>query len=361
MNNSNSDRQLGTNNQETLQQEENTPTTSVSVSNNIGTGLSQLVHRVDFQNIIQSNTFLRSDLGNLIGDNNTTTPLPVMNRLNSNLNHNHSHASDAETAQNNFDQIVLNMQTNGQNGNPNNSNENGIQHEHQHQHQPGGDQTPNNNFLLFLVQTLQSSLPFFVILIAKIFHQHLLGFFIVLGFVTTLHWSNKTLVRQVELKDKKENIKLVLLVLFLFLNVAVFFFIFKEYKLYNCLIFLSPAVPKMDTWNLIWIVVCSDTIIKFIVISFKAFVTLMPYKIIPLRKRGNYYSVIETIALFYRSLTPIYPWVLFLMYSDPIVHQSFQLQTNAQQIKTADSTDPKHEVNSSTAFPIILCVLYFYV
>lgn len=200
MNNSNSDRQLGTNNQETLQQEENTPTTSVSVSNNIGTGLSQLVHRVDFQNIIQSNTFLRSDLGNLIGDNSTTTPLPVMNRLNSNLNHNHSHASDAETAQNNFDQIVLNMQTNGQNGNPNNSNENGIQHEHQHQHQPGGDQTPNNNFLLFLVQTLQSSLPFFVILIAKIFHQHLLGFFIVLGFVTTLHWSNKTLVRQVELK-----------------------------------------------------------------------------------------------------------------------------------------------------------------
>ena len=41
----------------------------------------------------------------------------------------------------------------------------------------------------------------------------------------------------------------------------------------------------MDAWNLIWIVVCSDTIIKFLIISVKAFVTLLPFSIIPLRKR----------------------------------------------------------------------------
>lgn len=123
---------------------------------------------------------------------------------------------------------------------------------------------------------------------------------------------------------------------------------------------MSPTVPKMDTWNLIWIVVCSDTIIKFIVISLKAFVTLIPYSVIPLRKRGNYYSVVETIALFYRSLTPVYPWILFLMYTDSTMQtQSIQLTTSLSNKSNDLLNERKHEASSSIAFPIILCILYF--
>ncbi len=48
---------------------------------------------------------------------------------------------------------------------------------------------------------------------------------------------------------------------------------------------MSTNIHKMDTWNLIWIVVCSDTIIKFLLISFKSFITLLPFSLIPLRKR----------------------------------------------------------------------------
>lgn len=49
------------------------------------------------------------------------------------------------------------------------------------------------------------------------------------------------------------------------------------------------------------------------------------------------------------------------MYSDPITHQSFQLSQpiSEQPNKPLDSTEAKHEINSLTAFPIILCVLYF--
>lgn len=214
MNNSTTDRQLNNNQVETADSS-NTPTTSATdTSSSIGSGLSQLVNRVDLQNILQSNTFLRSDLGNLI-QYNDTNQLAAMNR-----NTIGSGQDNSENTQN-FDQVVLNLQANNTQPNA----ENG--HDHTHGEQPA------NNLLLFVLQTLQSSLPFFIILVAKIFHQHLLGFFIVLGFVTTLHWSNKTLVRQVELKDKKENIKLILLILFLFLNIAVFFLIFKEYQLYN--------------------------------------------------------------------------------------------------------------------------------
>ena len=63
----------------------------------------------------------------------------------------------------------------------------------EHGQQPSG-------LVAAVLKTLQSSLPFAVILIAKIFHQHLLGFLIAIGFMATLHWSNRTLVNQVQLK-----------------------------------------------------------------------------------------------------------------------------------------------------------------
>ena len=150
-----------------------------------------------------------------------------------------------------------------------------------------GVTTPDGsrNIISFIFSSLQSSFPFFLFLVAKIFHQHFLGFFIVLGFMTTLHWSNRSLVHQVELRDKKQNLRLALLVLFLVLNALVFFVIFNDYKLYKCLVFMEPNVKKMDIWNLIWIVVCSDTLIKYMTISFKALITLLPFKIMPLRKR----------------------------------------------------------------------------
>lgn len=67
----------------------------------------------------------------------------------------------------------------------------------------GGDAPPGNPvnglFGVFL-KSLQTSIPFVFILFAKILHQHLIGFFIVLGFMTTLHFSNKTLLNQIQLK-----------------------------------------------------------------------------------------------------------------------------------------------------------------
>ena len=209
----------------------------------------------------------------------------------------------------------------------------------------------------FLLGSLQSSAPFFIILIAKIFHQHLLGFFIVLGFMTTLHWSNRNLVHQVELRDKKQNKRLILLILFLLLNALVFFLIFKDYQLYNCLVFMSPNVPKMDTWNLIWIVVCSDTIIKYMTICVKAVVTILPFKTMPLRKRGGYYSLIESSALFYRSLTPIHPWILFIFYTEKAT--TMALSSQSESHSTTDAIAKTIQNNESTIFLVFLCVLYF--
>lgn len=66
--------------------------------------------------------------------------------------------------------------------------------------QPPPGQMPENNIYTMALRALQSSIPFIFILLAKILHQHLIGFFIVIGFMTTLNYSNQTLIGQIALK-----------------------------------------------------------------------------------------------------------------------------------------------------------------
>ncbi|CAF0721520.1 unnamed protein product [Brachionus calyciflorus] len=184
-----------------------------------------------------------------------------------------------------------------------------------------------------IARTLQTSFPFVLIGLVKLLHQHFFGFLIVLGFLVTQHYANKILVDQIQLKDKKSNKKLVLLIGYLLVHITIFYQIFKENNLENCLIFLSPDVKKMDTWNLIWIVMCSDTIFKFLVICIKALFTIFAENLVSIQTRGNIFSTIETFGLFYRCLIPIHPWILFI----------FFFEDNDQSPKT---------------LPLFLCIFY---
>ena len=93
----------------------------------------------------------------------------------------------------------------------------------------GASPSTPTGLISVLVRTMQSSMPFFFILVAKIFHEHLIGFFIVLGFLTTLHWSNRTLVGQVELKVCSAQ----MLISFFILKLEYIYFLFagEETKL----------------------------------------------------------------------------------------------------------------------------------
>ena len=120
------------------------------------------------ENITQS-TIL--DLGNEIRNNSQTENETVMNFLTSN----------------NFSNLV--------NETVNNSNSNEPQ-----QPQQSNTQEHNSGFANLIIRGLQSSLPFLIIALVKLLHQHFFGFLIVLGFLTTQHFANKILVKQIELK-----------------------------------------------------------------------------------------------------------------------------------------------------------------
>lgn len=174
---------------------------------NLNTHLAELVGNVDLANLIQT------DLNQLIIQSNTNN-IPILRNIgvsqqSSTMNEHyhthgtsfHSHQNDSTQLQSNTnessdasDRVVLNLAQN--------SNTSQVVDPQQLQaaQEANNEQNPQNNLLLMILNMLQSSLPFFLILVAKIFHQHLLGFFIVLGFMTTLHWSNRMLVHQIELK-----------------------------------------------------------------------------------------------------------------------------------------------------------------
>ncbi len=91
--------------------------------------------------------------------------------------------------------------------------------------QDGNQQTTQQqpqSLLKLILMSLQTNIPIILILIAKVFHRHLfgtfrsprlniqfsilnvflkhLGFLIILAFLGTLHWCNRCLVKQIELK-----------------------------------------------------------------------------------------------------------------------------------------------------------------
>lgn len=253
-------------------------------------------------------------------------------------NHPHSHAHEQDQS------FVMNMP----NSVGNNSEVNIEEATDQNESYDEQNNNQNNNIFRMALLALQTNLPIILILFIKVFHQHIIGFLIVLAFLATLHWSNRFLINQVELKERKNNLKLLILIAFLIGNISLFFFAFDSYQLQYCLIFLETNIKNMDIWNLIWVVVCCDIIAKLMTICLKSFVTLLPCRYVPIRKRGHYYSNVELIGLLYRSLLPIHPWILFLLYS----------KNNSTDLINEITTQ---EEQSYSMFPLILCIVYIIV
>jgi hypothetical protein len=179
----------------------NIPNVNASAASAVGGTGARLVGGVDINGLLQTNSFLQSDLGDFINlpfsDNSNTNNNLIM-RNSPTRSSNNANSSYVQLIQSgnpyatslNSEQIVLNLNNDGN-------------HQDQQQQQQAQDDQANvsqNNLFMHLFKTMQSSLPFFLLFVSKIFHQHLVGFFIVFGFIVTLHWSNRTLVNQVELK-----------------------------------------------------------------------------------------------------------------------------------------------------------------
>lgn len=188
-----------------------------------------------------------------------------------------------------------------------------------HTHNNGGAQPLP---IRSLYRMVEGSVPFILLLFAKIMYNHRLGILVFAGLYGTFHYANKTLrkhiAQRVMVSHTQEgpafssSLHLLWIIAFLTANIAFLYYVFQDQLLHNSLALRLPAVEHVDVWTLLWIVGITDFVIKFGAVVLKAVVALIPKFLLPHKKRGKFYMLIEHASQFYRCIVPIVPWIAFI-------------------------------------------------
>ncbi|XP_038846100.1 E3 ubiquitin-protein ligase RNFT1 isoform X3 [Salvelinus namaycush] len=169
---------------------------------------------------------------------------------------------------------------------------------------------PSTSFseLRYLFRWVQKSLPFIIILGAKLVIQHALGLAVGVGLFTTFLYANKNIQTQVFLQcispqDRRSKIECVWLLLFLASSTLLLYYTFLAESLYYCLIFLSPAVEPLGFWEVLWAVGVTNFMLKFFFMGFKCLILLLPSNLVTFRAQllglyGQWGSFQKTVRLF---------------------------------------------------------------
>ncbi|XP_048007156.1 RING finger and transmembrane domain-containing protein 2 [Leguminivora glycinivorella] len=97
--------------------------------------------------------------------------------------------------------------------------------------------------------------------------------------------------------------------------VAVVHYVFGDGKLLPNVVMFPAYAGPIDVWELIWLVVLTDLIVKIITVDVKILITMMPACLLPFQKRGKVYLFVESVSQLYRCLLTIQPWLFYLMQS----------------------------------------------
>ncbi|CAH2040782.1 unnamed protein product, partial [Iphiclides podalirius] len=157
--------------------------------------------------------------------------------------------------------------------------------------------------------------PFYFILFIKLIYDSREGIFTFIILFCTFSHGN-CLVRREHGKQMNRNI-LALFSELVFTGgcVAIVHFLFGHGKLLPNVIMFPGYTDPIDVWELLWLVVLTDLIVKIITVDVKILVTMMPACLLPFQKRGKVYLFTEAVSQLYRSLLTIQPWVFYLMQS----------------------------------------------
>lgn len=159
---------------------------------------------------------------------------------------------------------------------------------------------------------IKKILPFVVLLLLRWLWEHRTGIFVLIGlFLAFLHF-NKTIIRNVSLRDRRHVTSVVANMLFLALNVHIVYYVFHKEHLYRCLYFMSPVLDN-TVWDVMWAVGITDFMVKFVVMLVKCVCVIQWRCLVPYKTRGKWYMLLENISHFYRILLPFPRWISFFM------------------------------------------------
>ncbi|XP_033627383.1 RING finger and transmembrane domain-containing protein 2-like [Asterias rubens] len=159
---------------------------------------------------------------------------------------------------------------------------------------------------------LERTLPFIIILLVKILYDHRLGALVLIGMGGAFFHFNGKVKEQIAQRDRRSFKSLLVMIVLLPANVALVFYVFAEQQLPKSLIFIKPNFEKLDFWTLLWIIGITDFVIKYITMTTKCWIILLPRCCLSLKRRGRVFLCVESTSQLYRFLTPVPIWMAFL-------------------------------------------------
>uniref|UniRef100_A0A3Q3W6S4 E3 ubiquitin-protein ligase RNFT1 n=1 Tax=Mola mola TaxID=94237 RepID=A0A3Q3W6S4_MOLML len=189
---------------------------------------------------------------------------------------------------------------------------------HSHSHSPdsdldSGEPSTSMSELRCLLRWLQKSLPFLVILCAKLVIQHALGLAVGVGLFTTFLYVNKSIQTRVFLQDGYSKLWCVWLLLFLTSSTLLLYYTFLTETLYYCLIFLSPTIEPLGFWEVLWAVGITNFIIKFLFMGIKCLILLLPSSLVTCRTQGRWLMLTEELGQLHQAMAPVSLWFRYLV------------------------------------------------
>lgn len=157
--------------------------------------------------------------------------------------------------------------------------------------------------------------PFYLILFLKFMYDCREGLFAFFLLFSTFIYSNNLVRRENGKQISRSVLALCLGLFYTLTSVYIVHVLFGHGKLLSNLIMFPFYDTPMNVWDLIWLVVLTDLIVKIFTVDFKMLVTMLPGCLLPFQKRGKVYLFVETVSQLYRALLTIQPWLYYLLNS----------------------------------------------
>ncbi|XP_044761697.1 RING finger and transmembrane domain-containing protein 2 [Coccinella septempunctata] len=174
-----------------------------------------------------------------------------------------------------------------------------------------------------MLQVILKYIPFILILLAKGIYDYHEGIFIILIMLITFANANSTVRREATKRHRRSISSLGVALLYIAACLLFIHFIFDdEFHKFNDVLNLAlirTFQHPLTVWNLMWIVVVTDFVLKLLTIVIKILFSMLPGRILGFQKRGKIYLFIEAFSQMYRSMATIQPWLYYLLesYSGP--------------------------------------------
>ncbi|XP_053605355.1 RING finger and transmembrane domain-containing protein 2 [Plodia interpunctella] len=157
--------------------------------------------------------------------------------------------------------------------------------------------------------------PFYLILFIKFMYDSREGLFTFIVLFCTFIHANSLVRREHGKQMNRSILALFSELVFTGSCIIIVHFLFGHDKLLPNVVMFPGYRESINVWELLWLVVLTDLIVKIITVDVKIVVTMMPAILLPFQKRGKVYLFVEAISQLYRSLLTIQPWIFFLMQS----------------------------------------------